>query len=409
VRQEIAAAQFPSPSPIQGAAWPPAFAGRDVVGIAKTGSGKTLAFLAPAFRLIERSRGGGRSGGGGGAGGAGGAGGGPTALVLAPTRELAIQIRDEAVRFGRLSNILSVVCYGGAPRGGQLSELRRRPQLVVATPGRLNDFLEFNQIQLDRVIFFVMDEADRMLDMGFEPQIRKIVAKLPSERQTLFFTATWPQAVRRLASSFLREPVHVTVGNSGETLSTNRDVTQLVEVLPSAEARDGALIGHITRMPVGAKVLIFCSTKRSCEGLSRALGRQIGCSAIHGDKEQFEREATLRAFRSGESPILVATDVAARGLDIKDIRLVVNYDFPPSIEDYVHRIGRTGRAGQRGLAVTLMSPSDKKHANALMKLLIEAEQLVPQELRDLAASVQGSQQKGGARRGGGGRGPGGKR
>ena len=337
--------------------------------------------------------------------------------MLAPTRELAIQICEEAQRFGRSSGIASVVVYGGAPRGEQLSQLRQlRPQVLIATPGRLNDFLEFRQVSLERTAFFVMDEADRMLDMGFEPQIRSIAARLTCEgRQTLFFTATWPSAVRKLASAFLRRDrlVQVTVGRAHDELAANKDIVQHVEIVPTAEARDAALIGHINRLSRGAKVLIFCSTKRSCEGLARAMARQIGCEAIHGDKEQHERERTLANFRSGASPILVATDVAARGLDIKDIALVVNYDFPSNIEDYVHRIGRTGRAGARGVAVTLMTPSDARHARPLLRILREAQQDVPSELEALAETSGGGGRGGGGggkgRGGGGGRGAGGGR
>ena len=253
-----------------------------------------------------------------------------------------------------------------------------------------------------------MDEADRMLDMGFAPQIARIAQALPQRRQTLMFTATWPAAVRKLAAEYLSQPVQVTVGDADSTLTANRDIRQVVEVLPSPEHRDAALIAHINTLPMGAKVLIFCSTKRSCDALSRAMARQIGCSAIHGDKEQAEREATLRDFRSGRAPILVATDVAARGLDIKDIALVVNYDFPPSIEDYVHRIGRTGRAGARGIAVTLMTPADAKHARHLMQILSDAGQHISAELQQLAAAA-GSGGGGGGGRGrkGGGGGAGG--
>jgi ATP-dependent RNA helicase DDX5/DBP2 len=407
VRGEIDAAGFPAPSLIQSAAWPPAFAGMDVIGVAKTGSGKTLAFLAPAFRLIiDEERGG---GGGGGSGGGGGRRSRlPRVLVLAPTRELAIQICDEALKFGRSAGIRALVVYGGAPRGGQLGELRQlQPQVLVATPGRLNDFLEFRQVALGEVRYLVMDEADRMLDMGFEPQIRKIVNELPRERQTLFFTATWPPAVRKLASDFLRQPVQVTVGDADSVLTANRDIRQLIQVVGAADERDSALIGHINTIPVGARVLIFCSTKRSCDALARALSRQVGCSAIHGDKEQAEREATLHEFKSGRAPILVATDVAARGLDIKEIALVVNYDFPPSIEDYIHRIGRTGRAGTAGTAVTLMQPSDARHARDLIAILEQALQPVPEPLRELALRATAVHSGGGGGgRGGGGRGSG---
>jgi len=223
--------------------------------------------------------------------------------------------------------------------------------------------------------------------MGFEPQIRKIVGRLPSERQTLMFTATWPSAVRKLASEFLRAPVQVTIGDSGKQLTANKDIVQVVEVLPSAADRDAALVRHINGLSHGARVIIFCSTKRACDQLSNAMARQIGCSAIHGDKDQRERERTLADFRSGRAPILVATDVAARGLDIKDVRLVVNYEFPPSTEDYIHRIGRTGRAGADGLAVTLMTAQDAKHAGALIKILQDSGQRVPDALRALAASA----------------------
>ena len=208
--------------------------------------------------------------------------------------------------------------------------------------------------------------------------------------------------MRKLAAEFLRAPVQVTVGDADTTLTANRDIRQVVEVLGTEAERDGALIAHINTMPMGAKVLIFCTTKRSCDALSRAMARQIGCAAIHGEKDQHEREATLRDFRSGRSPILVATDLAARGLDIKDIALVVNYDFPSNFEDYVHRIGRTGRAGAAGTAVTLLVPSDAKHARPLIDILSQAGQPVPDALSALAVSGGGG--KGGRGAKGGGKG-----
>jgi len=232
-----------------------------------------------------------------------------------------------------------------------------------------------------------------MLDMGFEPQIRKIVGRLPSERQTLMFTATWPSAVRKLASEFLRAPVQVTIGDSGKQLTANKDIVQVVEVLPSAADRDAALVRHINGLSHGARVIIFCSTKRACDQLSNAMARQIGCSAIHGDKDQRERERTLADFRSGRAPILVATDVAARGLDIKDVRLVVNYEFPPSTEDYIHRIGRTGRGGKTGISHTLFTSFDKAHAGALQNVLREAGQPVPDALLKFGSSVKKKEHK----------------
>ena len=369
----VAKAGFATPSVIQAQTWPAAMAKRDVIGVAKTGSGKTLGFLVPGFLNILQAQPNPQMG--------------PSILVLAPTRELAMQIDVEAQKFGAPIGIRSVCCYGGASKGSQLSQMRGGVHCIIGTPGRVNDFREGGQLRLGQVAYLVMDEADRMLDMGFEPQIRSIAARLTCEgRQTLFFTATWPSAVRKLASAFLRRDrlVQVTVGRAHDELAANKDIVQHVEIVPTAEARDAALIGHINRLSRGAKVLIFCSTKRSCEGLARAMARQIGCEAIHGDKEQHERERTLANFRSGASPILVATDVAARGLDIKDIALVVNYDFPSNIEDYVHRIGRTGRAGARGVAVTLMTPSDARHARPLLRILREAQQDVPSELEALA-------------------------
>ncbi|KAL3921661.1 MAG: hypothetical protein SGPRY_004824, partial [Prymnesium sp.] len=350
VMNEIRRAGFPSPSPIQGASWAPAMQGMDVVGIAKTGSGKTLGFLAPAFIRILRERKPIQEG--------------PSTLVLAPTRELAtqIQVREkdrsgevECDKFGQSSGIYSSCVYGGAPKGGQLAELRRGVHIIIATPGRLNDFLEGRQVRLHQVNYVVMDEADRMLDMGFEPQIRKIMSNVPRGFQSLMYTATWPRDVRRLAAEFRRAPHQITIGTANEKLTANTSIEQRIVVLNSPLDRDNELIKAINTLAPGSRVLIFCSTKRTCDGLSRALSRQIGCNAIHGDKEQRERERVLADFKSGRAPILVATDVAARGLDIKDVKMVINYEFPPKTEDYIHRIGRTGRAGATGIAVSVVA------------------------------------------------------
>ncbi|KAM3349332.1 hypothetical protein ACQJBY_022410 [Aegilops geniculata] len=308
---------------------------------------------------------------------------GPTVLVLAPTRELATQILEEAVKFGRSSRISSTCLYGGAPKGPQLRDLERGVDVVVATPGRLNDILEMRKISLKQVSYLVLDEADRMLDMGFEPQIRKIVRDIPSGRQTLMYTATWPKEVRRIADELLVHPVQVTIGSVDE-LVANKAITQHVEVVtPSEKLRrlEQILRSHDS----GSKILIFCTTKRMCDQLSRTLNRQFGAAAIHGDKSQNEREKVLSQFRSGRSPILVATDVAARGLDIKDIRVVINYDFPTGVEDYVHRIGRTGRAGATGLAYTFLCDQDSKYVADLIKILEGADQDVPPELLDMVS------------------------
>ncbi|XP_020234704.1 DEAD-box ATP-dependent RNA helicase 46 [Cajanus cajan] len=369
ILREVQNAGFSAPTPIQAQSWPIALQSRDIVAIAKTGSGKTLGYLMPAFVHLKRCGNNSKMG--------------PTALVLSPTRELATQIQDEAVKFGKSSRISCVCLYGGAPKGPQLRDIDRGADIVVATPGRLNDILEMRRISLHQVSYLVLDEADRMLDMGFEPQIRKIVNEVPNRRQTLMFTATWPKEVRKIAADLLVKPVQVNIGNVDE-LVANKSITQHVEVLPPMEKQ--RRLEHILRsQDQGSKIIIFCSTKKMCDQLARNLTRQFGAAAIHGDKSQAERDHVLSQFRTGRSPVLVATDVAARGLDIKDIRVVVNYDFPTGVEDYVHRIGRTGRAGATGLAYTFFGDQDAKYASDLIKVLEGANQKVPVELRDMSS------------------------
>ncbi|XP_034207207.1 DEAD-box ATP-dependent RNA helicase 46 isoform X2 [Prunus dulcis] len=361
-------AGFSSPTPIQAQSWPVALQSRDIVAIAKTGSGKTLGYLLPGFIHLKRSRNDPQLG--------------PTVLVLSPTRELATQIQDEAVKFGKSSRISCVCLYGGAPKGPQLRDIDRGADVVVATPGRLNDILEMKRISLHQVSYLVLDEADRMLDMGFEPQIRKIVNEVPARRQTLMYTATWPKEVRKIAADLLVNPVQVNIGNVDE-LVANKSITQYIEVLAPME-KHRRLEQILRSQEPGSKIIIFCSTKKMCDQLSRNLTRQFGAAAIHGDKSQSERDYVLNQFRSGRTPILVATDVAARGLDIKDIRVVINYDFPTGVEDYVHRIGRTGRAGATGLAYTFFGDQDSKYASDLIKVLEGANQRVPPEIREMA-------------------------
>ncbi|CAI5518806.1 unnamed protein product, partial [Closterium sp. Naga37s-1] len=371
IYRELKAAGFPTPTPIQAQSWPIALSGSDVVAVAKTGSGKTIGYLLPGFVHLQQRRNNSRQG--------------PTVLVLAPTRELATQIHAEAVKFGRSSRISSTCVYGGAPKNPQLRELQYGADIVIATPGRLNDFLEANQISLRQVSYLVLDEADRMLDMGFEPQIRKIVARVPGRHQTLMYTATWPREVRRIAEDLLSSPVHVTIGSTDQ-LVANKSITQIIE-LPAPYEKQRRLEQILRSLPRGSKAIVFCSTKRMCDQLSRSLDRSFGAAAIHGDKSQPERDHTLAQFRSGAMPTLVATDVAARGLDVKDIRCVINYDFPTGVEDYVHRIGRTGRAGATGTAYTFFGPQDGKYARELIKVLEGAQQVVPPELQQMAASA----------------------
>ncbi|KAH7435009.1 hypothetical protein KP509_06G044900 [Ceratopteris richardii] len=370
IARELYTAGFHAPTPIQAQSWPIALQGRDIIAVAKTGSGKTLGYLLPAFLHLGRIRVNRQLG--------------PIVLVLSPTRELATQIQDEAVKFGKSSRISCTCVYGGAPKGPQLHSLDHGADIVIATPGRLNDFLEMRRVSLRQVSYLVLDEADRMLDMGFEPQIRKIVREIPPNRQTLMFTATWPKEVRKIAEDLLTHPAQVNIGNTDE-LVANKAITQYVEVVLPYE-KQGKLERLLRSQEPGSKTIIFCSTKKMCDQLARSLGRVFRAAAIHGDKSQTERDHVLAQFKAGKYPILVATDVAARGLDIKDIRVVINFDFPTGVEDYVHRIGRTGRAGATGIAYSFFTEQDAKHAKELIGVLEGANQKVPRELRDFAAS-----------------------
>ena len=358
---------FKKPTPIQMQGFPVALSGKDVVGIADTGSGKTLAFLLPAIVHIlaqEELR----------------RGDGPIALVLAPTRELAVQIQKEAEKFGKGSKIKTTCCYGGVSRGPQARDLSYGVEICIATPGRLIDFIESGATNLKRVTYLVLDEADRMLDMGFEPQVRKIVRDIRDDRQTLMWSATWPKEIQSLARDLCREePVHINIGSTELTASHN--IKQTVEVVKEWEKpeRLNKLMERI--MDGRSKILIFTATKRGCDDLTRQL-RQDGWPAlsIHGDKSQQERDWVLQEFRDSKSPIMIATDVASRGLDVKDIVYVINYDLPNQIEDYVHRIGRTGRAGAKGESFTFFTDDKAKLARDLINIMKEAGQTVPDEL-----------------------------
>ncbi|PRQ17228.1 putative RNA helicase [Rosa chinensis] len=367
----IAKLGFVEPTPIQAQGWPMALKGRDLVGIAETGSGKTLSYLLPALvhisaqpRLAQ--------------------GDGPIALVLAPTRELAVQIQEEAVKFCSQNYIRSTCIYGGAPKGSQIRDLRRGVEIVIATPGRLIDMLEAQHTNLRRVTYLVLDEADRMLDMGFEPQIRKIVSQTRPDRQTLYWSATWPREVESLARQFLRNPYKVIIGSA--SLKANQSIKQVVEVVSEFD-KYNRLLKLLKDSIVGSRILIFVETKKGCDHVTKQL-RMDGWPAlsIHGDKNQAERDWVLAEFKSGRSPIMTATDVAARGLDVKDIKCVINYDFPSSLEDYVHRIGRTGRAGATGTALTFFTESNGKFARELIKILQEAGQVVSPALSAMARS-----------------------
>ncbi|GAV47412.1 hypothetical protein ZYGR_0H02540 [Zygosaccharomyces rouxii] len=301
VLKEVKAEGFAAPTGIQCQGWPMALSGRDMVGVAATGSGKTLSYCLPAIVHINAQP-------------LLAPGDGPVVLVLAPTRELAVQIQKECSKFGRSSRIRNTCVYGGVPRGQQIRDLARGAEIVIATPGRLIDMLEINKTNLKRVTYLVLDEADRMLDMGFEPQIRKIVDQIRPDRQTLMWSATWPKEVKQLARDYLTDPIQVQIGSL--ELSASHTIKQVVEVISEFEKRD-RLSKHleIASEDQDSKVLVFASTKRTCDDITQYL-RQDGWSAlaIHGDKDQRERDWVLEEFKNGRSPIMVATDVAARGI-----------------------------------------------------------------------------------------------
>jgi len=388
ILNEIAKAGFQKPTSIQCQGWPMALTGQDVIGIARTGSGKTLTFLLPAIVHINAQP-------------LLSPGDGPIILILAPTRELACQIKGEVDKFGYSSGIKNTCVYGGAPKRDQAKELRDGVEILIATPGRLIDFLVSKTTNLRRVTYLILDEADRMLDMGFEKPIRKIILQTRPDRQTVLYSATWPEdgQVNRLAKEFLRNPIRVQVGS--DEISANKDVTQIIHVMKYDDEKD-PLFEDILRKHPKSKIIVFTNTKRMAGDIAYwAKTNGYLAAAIHGDKKQDEREYVLGQFRKGDLSIMVATDVASRGLDIREVEIVINYDFPDGrggIEDYVHRIGRTGRAGKKGIAYTFFMQKNGRRASELIALLEKSGQVVPQALRDMP--VWGNNRKRGAERSG---------
>ncbi|XP_075264969.1 uncharacterized protein LOC142357168 isoform X2 [Convolutriloba macropyga] len=379
---------FMKPTPIQAQAWPVALKGKDLVGVAQTGSGKTYAFILPAILHIKNQQPLQR-------------GDGPIALVMCPTRELSQQVAKVGEEFSESSGVRIACVYGGSPKGPQVSALQQGCELVIATPGRLLDFMEAKQIRLDRTTYLVLDEADRMLDMGFEPQIKKIIQFIRPDRQTLMFSATWPKEVHNLAASFMSDYSKINVG--ALDLHANHNIIQVVDVCEEYQ-KEGKLIRLLEEIMRSHenKTIIFTETKRKADDLTGAMRRDGWPSlCIHGDKKQAEREWVLEDFKAGRTPILVATDVAARGLDISDVKYVVNFDYPGSSEDYVHRIGRTARSGQSGTAYTFFTSKNFHKAADLIKVLEEANQTVPPNLRAVENYHKPGRDRG--RRGGGDR------
>jgi len=410
-------AAFKAPSPIQAQAWPVLLSGRDMIGIAATGSGKTLAFMLPAFLHTQARLRALRAAGSAGGAASGGkrASGGvcrPTVLVMAPTRELAMQTAKVAgdIEAGARTGLRTVCVYGGVPKHTQREEVLGTgawgggpAAVVVATPGRLLDHLQDGVVDLSQCSFLVLDEADRMLDMGFEKDIRAVIALLPpastasggvagadgAARQTLMFSATWPPAIQAIAAEFLASPVQVVVGSA--ELAANHAVTQIVEVVEPG-ARDALLLRLLAKYHGATRanrVLVFVLYKREADRVERMLrGRGWACGAIHGDMSQDARTRALAAFKDATVPLLIATDVAARGLDIPAVEYVLNYSFPLTIEDYVHRIGRTGRGGATGTAHTMFTQLDKAHAGELANVLREAGAPVPDALTRFGTHVK---------------------
>ena len=395
-----ALAGFSKPTPVQKYAIPIGVANRDLMACAQTGSGKTAGFLFPCImKLLEKGpipepdHNPGRYG-----------KAFPSCLILSPTRELASQIHEEARKFTYGSGLRACCIYGGAPAREQLMDIERGCDILTATPGRLHDFIERGRVGLFCIQVLIMDEADRMLDMGFEPQIRRIVKEedMPKtgheggERQTFMFSATFPKEIQRLASDFLTDYIFLSVGRVGAAAT---DVEQSVEYV---EDRDKLpfLIRLLNQIDDGL-VLVFVETKRNADYIENQLIREgFPSTSIHGDRTQHEREDALRTFRNGTTPIMVATDVASRGLDIKGVTQVINYDFPNNIDDYVHRIGRTGRAGHKGRAVSFICGKNRNVARDLMDLMVENNHSVPDFLEQMT--------RGGFRGRGGGGGRGGR-
>ncbi|EAN30671.2 DEAD/DEAH box helicase [Theileria parva strain Muguga] len=374
IQNIIKESNFTEPTPIQKVGWTSCLTGRDIIGVSQTGSGKTLTFLLPGLlHLLAQPPVG---------------TGGPIMLILSPTRELCLQIAEEARPYSRLLNLRLVPIYGGASKFAQVRELQNGAEIMVATPGRLLEFLSNGTIKLNRVSYFVMDEADRMLDMGFEPQIRKIVGQIRPDRQTLMFSATWPSEIKRLASEFCKaNSIYIQVGDL--ELTANPNIRQNVEFPNSYEVRD-KLFDFLGSIPPEKKVLIFSDLKSFADQLTSALRyRRFKSASLHGNKTQAQRERILNMFRSGDVNVLVATDVAARGLDIKDIDYVINLDVPKSLLDYIHRIGRTGRGNSKGesllyFPIDTLTPAKVKFAQDLSKLLSKVNQTVPSQLTQIA-------------------------
>ena len=371
VHELIRRSGFEKPMPIQAQALPVIMSGRDCIGVAKTGSGKTLAYILPMLRHINAQE-------------PLASGDGPIGMIMGPTRELVTQIGKDCKRYGKAMGFSAVSVYGGSGIAAQIGDLKRGAEIVACTPGRMIDLLTTGSgkiTNLRRVTYMVLDEADRMFDMGFEPQITRILANLRPDRQTVMFSATFPHTMEALARAALDNPIEIQIGGKSVV---NSDIEQLVELRPE-EDRFLRVLELLGEWYERGKIIIFVASQDKADSTFKELLKSgYPCLSLHGGKEQSDRQSTISDFKSDVCNILVATSVAARGLDVKDLRLVINYDTPNHLEDYVHRVGRTGRAGQKGTAVTFISEDEEKFAPDLVKALKESKQNVPQDVQAMA-------------------------
>ncbi|NQV90048.1 DEAD/DEAH box helicase [Candidatus Uhrbacteria bacterium] len=378
--ERIEALGFKHPTPIQFKAIPIACTGEDVVGIAQTGTGKTLAFSIPMLQQMAAR--------------------GKKGLILLPTRELAIQVETTLEKLAGPLGLRTVLLIGGVNPNPQIKKLRLKPHVIIATPGRLIDMMQQKHARLDQIGVLVLDEADRMLDMGFAPQLKKILATVPSERQTMLFSATMPEQIASIARQYMKSPLRVEVAPAGTTAES---VEQEMFIVPKNDKTE--LLKRLLTEYKGT-ILVFCRTKHGASKLARSI-RGMGHSSaeIHSNRSQNQRQEALRGFTNGKYRVMVATDIAARGIDVKNIELVVNYDLPDQLEDYVHRIGRTGRAGSTGKAISFAAPEQKNDIIQIERLIkatltVKTPEGELIERKDRAGSGGGSR----SRSGGGGRG-----
>lgn len=364
---------YEKPTSIQMQALPVIMSGRDVIGVAKTGSGKTMAFVLPMLRHIKDQD-------------PVSGDDGAIALIMTPTRELCTQIYSDLLPFAKALKLRAVAAYGGNAIKDQIAELKRGAEIIVATPGRMIDLLAANSgrvTNLKRATYLVLDEADRMFDMGFEPQVMKIFNNVRPDRQTILFSATMPRIIDALTKKVLRDPVEITVGGRSVVAP---EITQVVEVLDEDKkfVRLLELLGELYADDDDVRALIFVERQEKADDLLRELLRRgYGCMSIHGGKDQEDRNSTISDFKKGVCPIMIATSVAARGLDVKQLKLVINYDAPNHLEDYVHRAGRTGRAGNTGTAITFITEEQENCASGIAKALEQSGQPVPEQLNEM--------------------------